>query len=483
MRVPVVIVGAGPVGLAMGLLLARYQIPSIILDDEGPMIEGSRAICIERHTLEIFDRLDVAAPMLAKGVTWSVGRVFYGERELFQFEFPAAGENQIPRFINLQQYYTEQYLVDGVQRQKLCDLRWHHRVLGLRQDDRGATIAPETPSGAIQIEADYVLAADGAKSTVRKLLEIPFAGASYADRFLICDIRADLPFPRERWFWFDPPFHQGRSALIHPQPDNVWRIDWQLGPDADAERERQPEALDRRIRAMIGGKPYEVVWPTVYTFHQRCADRFRKGRVFLLGDAAHLVAPFGARGMNSGVQDANNLAWKLWLVMSGMAPQALLGTYETERRAAALENLRITDETMAFISPQGVWPRWRRDWILRGSVHFKSLRKWVNSGRLSEPFHCRKSPIIDERGGGVAPASALEGIGFTAICFGQKPRDAGLNLPCAVRVEDPGSPLAQAMGAKTGTLCVVRPDGHIAVWIDDAARVALQDVLNFAIGA
>jgi 3-(3-hydroxy-phenyl)propionate hydroxylase len=421
--------------------------------------------------------------MLAKGVTWRVGRVFYRERELFQFEFPASAANEIPRFINLQQFYTEQYLVEGVQRQNLCDFRWHHRVVSLRQDEKNVTVTVDSPSGALEIVADYVLAADGAKSTVRKLLEIPFTGASYADRFLICDIRAELEFPRERWFWFDPPFHQGRSALIHPQPDNVWRIDLQLGPDADAERERQPEALDRRIRAMIGGRPYEMVWPTVYTFHQRCAESFRKGRVFLLGDAAHLVAPFGARGMNSGVQDANNLAWKLWLVIDRLAPPALLDTYETERRAAALENLRITDETMAFISPHGAWPKWRRDLILRGSVHFEGLRKWVNSGRLSQPFHYRKSPIIDSRAGGVAPASALEGNGFTAICFGQKPRDAGLDVPCLVRNEDSGSPLAQAMGAKPGTLCLIRPDGHIAVWMDDASRVALKDVVKFAIGA
>jgi 3-(3-hydroxy-phenyl)propionate hydroxylase len=478
-----VIVGGGPVGLTMGLLLARYQIPSIILDDECPMVEGSRAICIERHTLEIFNRLDVAGPMLAKGVTWRVGRVFYGARELFQFEFPPAGEHEIPRFINLQQYYTEQYLVDGVRRQQLCDLRWHHRVVGLRQDERGTTVTVETPSSTIEIEADYVLAADGAKSIVRKLLEIPFTGASYSDRFLICDIRAELAFPRERWFWFDPPFHQGRSALIHPQPDNVWRIDWQLGPDADGERERQPELLDRRIRAMIGNSPYEMVWPTVYTFHQRCAESFRKGRVFLLGDAAHLVAPFGARGMNSGVQDANNLAWKLWLVMKSVAPPALLDTYEAERRAAALENLRITDETMAFISPHGAWRRWRRDLILRGSVQFKGMRKWVNSGRLSEPSHYRRSPIIDPNAGGVAPASAIEGAGFTAVCFGQKPPDASLDVPCTVRVEDPNSPLARAMGAKPGTLCLVRPDGHIAVWMEDAAHVSLKDLVNFAIGA
>ncbi len=483
MRVPVVIIGGGPVGLTMALLLARYQIPTVILDDEGPMIEGSRALVIERHTLEIFDRLGVAAPMLAKGVTWRVARVFYRERELFQFEFPAAGENEIPRFINLQQYYTEQYLVDGVHRQKICDLRWHHRVVGLRQDEQGAAVTVETHSGTIEIKADYVLAADGAKSSVRKLLEIPFTGASYADRFLICDIRAELPFPRERWFWFDPPFHQGRSALIHPQPDNVWRIDLQLGPDADAERERQPEALDRRIRAIIGDRPYETVWPTVYTFHQRCAESFRKGRVFLLGDAAHLVAPFGARGMNSGVQDANNLAWKLWLVMNGIAPPALLDTYETERRAAALENLRITDETMAFISPHGIWPRLRRDLILRGSLHFKGLRKWVNSGRLSQPFHYPKSPIIAGRAGSVAPASALVGNGFTAVCFGQRPRDSGLDIPCEVRDEGPGSPLAQAMGAKPGTLCLVRPDGHIAVWMEDASQVDLKDLVNFAIGA
>ena len=148
-----------------------------------------------------------------------------------------------------------------------------------------------------------------------------FPGHSHEDLFLICDIRATLPFPRERRFFFDPPWNPGRQVLVHPQPDDLWRIDWQVPSGTDVEAERASGALDRRIRQVVGRTtPYELAWVTAYRFHQRLAPRFRVGRVLLAGDAAHLMSPFGARGLNSGAADAENLAWKLALVLGGRAP-------------------------------------------------------------------------------------------------------------------------------------------------------------------
>ncbi|MBN9388966.1 MAG: FAD-dependent monooxygenase [Chloroflexi bacterium] len=390
---PVLVVGAGPVGMTMALGLACNGIPCLILNDDDQLSEGSRAICIQRSTLEIFDRLGCARPMVEKGVTWQVGRIFSGERELFRLNLPNAKSEKFPPFINLQQFYTEKYLLETLQKQPLADLRWNHKVTGLSQDTERVTVTAETPQGQQTFTADYVVAADGARSTIRHLLNIPFAGKTYTDRFLICDIRAKLDFPNERWFWFDPVFNRGKSALLHPQPENVWRIDWQLGQNIDVEAERQPAALEKRVRQVIGDKPFEIVWASIYTFHQRHATRLREGRVFLAGDAAHLMSPFGARGMNSGVQDVNNLLWKLWLVRDGLAPETLLDSYDLERREAALENLHITDKSMAFITPHGRLAHLRHRLILKGSRRVKWLRKFVNSGKLSQPCAYRQSPI------------------------------------------------------------------------------------------
>jgi len=171
--------------------------------------------------------------------------------------------------------------------------------------------------------------------------------------------------------------------LVHPQPDGEWRIDWQVSPETDVDAERESGAVDARIRAITRGEPYELVWLTAYRFHARLAERFRVGRVFLAGDAAHLMAPFGARGMNSGVDDASNLASKLARVLAGSAPEQVLDLYEPERRAAAKENLRATGATMRFMAPPTAFHRVWRNAILGGSLHVPALRRFVNSGKLA----------------------------------------------------------------------------------------------------
>jgi 2-polyprenyl-6-methoxyphenol hydroxylase-like FAD-dependent oxidoreductase len=393
---PVAIVGAGPVGMTAALFLAGHGLRSTILETEKSLLgQGSRSICVQRDVLDIFERLGCGQTMADRGVSWTIGRTYYRDVELFQIRFPEAGGDAFPPFVNLPQAMMEEYLLERVRAEPLVDLRWGHRVESVAQDPDGVRLTAVTPDGPAEVRASYAIGCDGARSAMRRLLGIEFPGHSFEDRFLIADVRAALPFPNERRFFFDPSFNPGRQVLVHPQPDGVWRIDWQIPADVDVEQERATGRLDRRIRAVVGDVDYQVVWLSTYRFHQRVASRFRAGRAFLAGDAAHLMSPFGARGLNSGVADAENLAWKLWLVLEGRAPVELLATYDLERRAAARENVAITDATMRFMVPPTRLHRLLRAAILRGSPRVPALRRWVNSGKLSAPFVYASSPIVE----------------------------------------------------------------------------------------
>src|SRR6266545_562741 len=276
--------------MTAALWLARLGVPSVVLEEaDGLSGEGSKSICVQRDVLEIFERVGLGRAMAERGVSWKLGRTYFRGTELFQIRFPAVATAAFPPFINLGQAEVESFLLRAVQASELVELRRGHRVEGVEQDQGGVTLTVAGPRGRRRLSAPYAVACDGPRSTVRKALGVDFPGHSFPDTFLIADVRARLPFPSERRFFFDPPFNPGRQVLVHPQPDDVWRI-------------------DGRIRAVIGEVPYELVWASVYRFHQRAAERFGVGRVFLAGDAAHLMSPFGARGLNSGVADAENLA-------------------------------------------------------------------------------------------------------------------------------------------------------------------------------
>ena len=229
------IAGAGPVGLTLALELARHDVPTVVVDRKPHLAqEGSRAIVIARHTLETFRRLDCAEPMLAKAVTIARARTFFRETELFSVEFPSTRPSELPAFVNLQQTYTEHTLYECVERSPSVEVRWSSEVAGVEQDGNGVDVALDTGS----VRASFLVGCDGAASAVRKLAGIDFAGRTFRDRFLIADVRAQLPFQNERRFYFDPPFNRGRQVLIHQQPDDEWRIDWQVPVETDAERER-----------------------------------------------------------------------------------------------------------------------------------------------------------------------------------------------------------------------------------------------------
>ena len=397
---PVIVVGAGPVGLATAIDLAQQGVPVVLVDDDCSLSTGSRAICFSKRSLDIFDRLGCGQRMVDKGISWNVGKVFLKDELVYTFNLqPEAGHNR-PAFINLQQYYVEGFLLERAQEMPNIEIRWKSKVVGVAQNgapgaqDAGVTLTIDTPDGPYDLRGRYVVAADGSRSPIRNLLGLDSKGVTFKDRFLIADVKMKADFPTERWFWFDPPFHPNQSVLLHRQPDNVWRIDFQLGWDADPVLEKTPERVIPRVRALLGpDAKFELEWVSVYTFSCLRMERFRHGNVLFAGDSAHGVSPFGARGANSGVQDAENLAWKLAMVLEGKAPDSLLDTYASEREFAADENIRNSTRSTDFITPKSPVSRVFRDAVLKLSRHHPFARQLTNSGRLSVPAVLRDSPL------------------------------------------------------------------------------------------
>lgn len=501
-RHPVVIVGAGPVGLAAAIDLAQQGIRTVLLDEDDRLSSGSRAICFAKRTLEIFDRLGCGDRMVGQGVTWNLGKVFFRDEPVYSFDLlPEAGHRR-PAFVNLQQYYVEGFLLERAQALPLIDIRWRNRVTGLEAQAGGVVLRIETPEGEYRLEADWLVAADGSRSPVRRAMGLESRGQTFRDRFLIADVRMDAPFPPERWFWFDPPFHPNQSVLLHRQPDGIWRIDFQLGWEADPVAERQPERVIPRVQALLGPEArFELVWVSVYTFSCLRMERFRHGRVLFAGDSAHGVSPFGARGANSGVQDAENLAWKLGLVAQGRAPEALLDSYDAERVQAADENILHSTRSTDFITPKNEASRAFRDATLELARDCGFARRLVNSGRLSLPTTYRDSslntPDSDVFDGPMVPGAPaadapvrlggeaawflaqLEHGGFTGLWFGEGeapplPATGGLPLRLlqvvpagatqagATVIEDAEGLLTQRYDARPGTTYLLRPDQHVA---------------------
>lgn len=380
----VIVVGAGPVGLACALDLKLRGIEVLLIDDADRIGEGSRGICYSKRTLEVLDRYGVGKPCVDKGVIWKIGKVFSRDEQVWQFDLLPEDGHKMPAFINLQQYYLEHFLVERAHEIGV-EIRWRNKLTSLTHTNDGAIIDIETPDGSYKLACDWLIAADGARSTIRGLMGLEWRGEVFEDRFLIADVKMKDAFPPERWFWFEPPFHHGHSALLHKQPDDVWRIDLQLGPEANAEEEQRPEKVIPRIRQMLKHDKFELEWVSLYTFQCRRIDRFLHGRVVFIGDAAHQVSPFGARGANSGIQDGENLAWKLAMVLNGVADESLLETYHLERSAAADENILHSTRSTDFIAPRSKQEMRFRDAALSLARSAPFAQRMINSGRLSTP--------------------------------------------------------------------------------------------------
>ncbi|MDO9165781.1 MAG: FAD-dependent oxidoreductase [Rhodoferax sp.] len=514
-RRPLVVVGAGPVGLAAAIDARLQGIPVLLFDEDDSVSAGSRAVCYAKRALEILDRLGVGDTVVNKGVSWNVGRTFVRKDEVYQFNLVPEPGHKRPGMINLQQYYLEEDLVARAQALGV-DLRWKHKVISVQPKADGALLRVETPDGVFDIEADWLVVADGARSPIRRALGLDIDGRVFMDRFLIADVVMKADYPAERWFWFDPPFHPGQSVLLHKQSDNVWRIDFQLGWDADPEEEKKPENVIPRLKAMLGEeRPFELEWISIYTFQCRRMKEFRHGRLLFVGDAAHQVSPFGARGANSGIQDTDDLIWKLKLVMDGKAPERLLDTYSQDRTFAADENLLNSTRSTDFITPKSRVSKTFRDATLALAQQHAFARKLVNSGRLSVPSYLTESalntPDRDVFAGNMVPGAPMDdapvlvkgetswlldqvGNRFQLLCFVAEPSLAPVTaallaelagwpvpvqpvLVCSAagamparsaketvfdHVVDEQGLAARRYDAQPGTCYLIRPDQHVA---------------------
>ncbi|MCR9126354.1 MAG: FAD-dependent oxidoreductase [Rhodobacteraceae bacterium] len=508
-RHPVAIVGAGPIGLAMAIDLAQHGIASVVLDDNNVVSVGSRAICWAKRTLEIFDRLGVADRMMQKGVTWKIGRQFHGRDEVFAFDLLPEDGHRFPAFINLQQYYVEEYLVDRARAfPDLIDLRFLNKVTAHEDHNDHARLTVETPDGPYTLEADYLIACDGAGSPTRTRMGLDFTGQTFQEQFLIADIEmADSPFgdhaTPERWFWFDPPFHPGKSALLHMQPDNIYRIDLQLDVDADGRAEATEEKVLPRIRAIVGDKPFRLDWMSVYKFRCIKLDRFVHGRVIFVGDSAHVVSPFGARGGNGGIQDIDNLGWKLAAVLQGQAPAALIESYHEERSFGSAENILNSARATNFMTPKTPVEALFRAEVLRLAHDHPFARRLLNSGRLSQPCSLAgmalqtppedPAPMTPGRAVADAPLTGPEGdtwlvrvlpAGFVLLGVGAValPAIDGLarvgiaqtgDHPC---FDDPGGFARARYG--DGWAYLIRPDGHVCAAFRAPTEAAVRRALS-----
>lgn len=483
------VVGAGPVGMALAARLAGFGVATVLLERlPAPRRQGSKACLVQGDALEVLRAVGVGDAIAARGLAWHIGHTYVRGVEVRRDEHP-------PRpgygpYVNVSQWDVECALREHLDAQPLSTTLWGHEVVGWDETDDGVRVRTRTADGGEhEHDVAWLVGCDGVRSTVREIAPVTWTGYTHADRFLITDLRCALPLPKERHFHYDPPFNPGRQVVLHPQPDDVWRIDWQLPPDADVEAEVASGEFDRRVRRVVGDRPYEVEWRSTYRFHQRVVDRFVAGRVVLAGDAAHAFPPYGSRGMNSGFQDADNLAWKLARVVHGDAPASLVGTYDTERRAAALENLAVTERTLRFmVPPSRARHLWRR--VLLAAARVAGVARRIDSGRMAEPFRYTGSPLVTVRrdvDGALAPDGPLLasdgravrlrellGHDFVLVRFLGDPARPAPDLPPGGVVDvvdvdaapgawlDAGGTLRAAYGLPVDAWALVRPDGHVA---------------------
>ncbi|MGH8140345.1 MAG: FAD-dependent monooxygenase [Steroidobacteraceae bacterium] len=542
-RYPVLIVGAGPVGLAAAACLARFGIETVVIERNRRAGEGSRAICLSRRSLEILDWIGVANLFVAKGLGWTRGRAFYRERQIHELCMPHGDTEKFLPMTNLQQYYMEEFLAQHCATQPLVGLRWGSELVDLERRPQEVVATIATPEGSYRLSCSYLLATDGARSQVRKRLGLPFEGSSFTGRYLIADIRLRSAHPTERRAWFDPPSNRGSTILMHRQPDEVWRIDYQLHDTDDEVIELQPQSVRSRVQRhldFIGERgEWELLWSSIYRARSLALRTYVHGRILFAGDAAHLVPIFGVRGLNSGFADAHNLAWKLAWVLHGRAGDSLLETYTQERRAATLEIHRQADKTTRFMTPRTRGDLLMRDAALSLAVEHEFVRPLVDP-RQSVPYVYGDSPL-NSFGSGNAPASGADfrngprpgaplpnlrvrhrsgsgylldwlGSGFVGIFFirGEcTPADrevlADLHARCNLRLlvvtdvrpdgrfesddetlvllQDVANVAGQIYGACAGTLYLARPDGHVCARWKRAVTAELIGAMQRACAA
>ena len=525
-RYPVAIVGAGLAGLTLAADLAQRGIACVLLDEDNTVgVRGasSRGIVYVQKTLEIMARLGVYERIAAKGVTWSAGKVLAGDETLYAYDYQPASVSAQPPFINLQQFYMEWFLVDRVMALGHADLRWKSRVVGVVNHADHVALTVDTPEGRYELEADWCVAADGVNSSVRSLLGLAERTERGQDRWCITDVRFQRARLNERWTWVEAGFNQDRGVWQHLMADDVWRLDFQMAPDADPAEVSRPEVARERVARMLGADTeFELVWVGPYSYRTMLMERFRHGRLMFIGDAAHAKSPFGARGGNSGIMDADNLGWKLALVVQGQAGEALLDSFEAERHRAAEENIRITGRSGRFMQPRSEAEFRLRRAVLNLARDHAFARALLNTGRLCAPHHYGGLAAFGDgpRDGAAVPNVALRRTaarGGAALTLVDLLREAGARplvcvfqsegealraaliaevsavlsaagLPVQLAVlgddfEDPQGLLASQTGTAPGGVAIIRPDAHLAASLSGGDPGAVMAAVHRVLAA
>ncbi|MET4577261.1 FAD-dependent monooxygenase [Ottowia thiooxydans] len=501
-RHQVAVVGGGPVGFAVALGLARQGISSVVLEADDSVCLGSRAGCVTSRTLEIFEQTGVAEPIMRQGLPWAEGWSYYRTEEVLHLEVPQDPAARFPRLVNIQQCYIEQYMLDSIRANyaDLIEIRWQNRMEAMRQVDGGVELDVSTPEGSYTLSADWVVGTDGAHSAVRKALGARFVGTRYDGQYIIADIKMKSELPAGRRAWFDPPSNPGATLLLHKHRDDLWRFDYQLREDEDPEEAVKPENVLERIRShleLIGEHaPWEPVWISLYRASCLTLESYRHGRVLLAGDAAHLVPIFGVRGLNSGMEDVNNLVWKLAFVMKGQASEKLLDTYTPERVFATRENMRHASKSAEFMAPPAPAFALMRSAVLGLAADHPWVRRLIDP-RQSTTVGYPTSPLnqsAEDAAFSAGPRSGFAfldgplpqgghlcqhiGPGFTVMAFDPVPELAAQvtaqNLHVKLLKLDAKGEIGQRYDAQAGTVYLIRPDGNVlARWRHaDASAIA-----------
>ena len=470
----------------------------MVVEADDSVCEGSRAACISRRSLEILDRLGAVRPFLDKGLPWARGRSFYRTEEVFVLEMPSAPGDKFPPMVNLEQYYIESYLLDAIAAVNaaspgLVDIRWGTQVVSQVQDGAGVSIEVENALGRYRTHGDWLLACDGGQSFVRSSLGLELRGVGYQGRYAIVDIELASEHPTERRAWFDPPWARGTTILMHRQPDNIWRIDYQLAAGQDAAEVLQPEQVHRFVQTHLdaigeGHLPWQPVWTSIYRAGAMTLDSYRHGRILFAGNAAHAMPIFGVRGLNSGFDDADNLVWKLAAVVQGRAGEALLDSYSTERLEAFRVNAESAMRSTEFMSPPNRGFELLREACLSLAGKHKGIARLVSPrqthaityadtplSQASDAFEDGPqpgAPLWDMPcGDGTHLTDQLAFDGFTVLTFGSHPPAQEARaitasadwkaLRCTVKQLAATGDVARRYGARAGTAYLVRPDGHV----------------------
>jgi 3-(3-hydroxy-phenyl)propionate hydroxylase len=488
--VPVGIIGGGPVGLTLAALLARQNIACVVIEADESYCTGSRAICMSRRSQEIAAWAAFDTPMLAKALPWTDGSSHFGSTEVLRFSMPHDASQRFFPMVNIQQYFVEQYAHEASQAAPQAgDVRWSTRMTSLENLSGSVRLKLEHAGTVSSLDCRYVVACDGGRSTARELLGLPLKGTQYEGRYVIVDIRQKTSRPTERLAWFDPPSNPGSTILMHRQPEDVWRIDYQLREDEDPEQAVRPENVLARVKAhleWIGeNQPWEALWISIYNAKCLTLDEYRHGNLFFAGDAAHMVPIFGVRGLNSGVDDVGNIAWKLARVLNGQAPDALLDTYSPERRGAALVNIAYGSKSTEFMAPPHCGFALMREAALRLATSTPAVRQLLNPRQSTPVSYEAKALLGPDIGfsasaaaapGTVAPDAriALKPANYMSQLFGTHylvlhfwpttatPEFSNANIVRLNQANDPFGECYARYAVTADTVYLIRPDGYVA---------------------